>query len=182
MPRVGGRGPDRPGGRGLVQYRVLLTRTFTPAQYAAATESWGWLDLAGKTPIFASAFGDVFYRADDGFWWLDTLDGALTRPWRTADELKAALNSADGQDMYLMGGLAMAAERSGLVPGPDQVYDFTISPVLGGPIEVSNIGVIDFVVGVNIAGQLHDQVRGLPPGTAISRVTIGDDGRLHLST
>ena len=35
--------------------------------------------------------------------------------------------------MYLLGALAMAAERTGLVAGPDQVYDFTISPVLGGP-------------------------------------------------
>jgi hypothetical protein len=161
---------------------VPLTRTFTPEQYAGATESWGWLDLAGKTPIFASPFGDVFYRAADGFWWLDTLEGTLTRPWRTADELNSALNSPDGQDEYLLGGLAMAAERSGLLPGPAQVYDFSVSPVLGGPIEVGNIGVIDFVVGVNIAGQLHDQVRALPPGTAISGVTISGDGQLRLST
>jgi hypothetical protein len=166
----------------LIQYRVLLTRTFTPEQYAEATESWGWLDLAGKTPIFASPFGDVFYRADDGFWWLDTLEGTLTRPWRTPDELNSALNSDEGQDLYLLGALAMAAQRAGLVAGPDQVYDFMISPVLGGPIEVGNIGVIDFVVGVNIAGQLHDQLRVMPPGTAISGVTISDDGRLRLST
>jgi hypothetical protein len=65
---------------------VLLTRTFTLEQYAKATESWGWLDLAGKTPIFTSPFGDVFYRSADGFWWLDTLEGTLTRPWRTAED------------------------------------------------------------------------------------------------
>ena len=76
---------------GLVYCRVLLTRTFTPEQYARATESWGWLDLAGKEPIFTSPFGDVFFRANDGFWWLDTLDGTLTRRWRTADELNSAL-------------------------------------------------------------------------------------------
>jgi len=167
---------------GLVHYRVLLTRTFTRAQYAAATESWRWLDLAGKTPIFTSPFGDVFFRARDGFWWLDTLDGTLTRPWRTADEVKAELNSADGQNTYLMSGLATAAERSGLRPGPDQVYDFRITPALGGPIEVGNIGVIDFVVGVNIAGQQHDQLRRLPPGTRITGVTIGDNGQIHIST
>ena len=119
--------------RGLVEYRVQLTRTFTPEQYAQATESWGWLGLAGKTPIFTSPFGDVFFRADDGFRWLDTLEGTLTRPWLTADELNAVLNSADGRDMYLMGGLAMAAERSGFLPGPGQVYDFTISPCARRP-------------------------------------------------
>jgi len=47
-------------------------------------------------------------------------------------------------------------------------------------VEPANIGVIDFVVGVNLAGQLHEQVRGLPPGTAIQGVTIDDDGRLRL--
>jgi len=166
----------------LVQYRVQLTRNFTPEQYAEATESWGWLDLAGKTPIFTSPFGDIFFQAADGFWWLDTLEGTLTRPWQTADELSAALNSAEGQDLYLLGALAVAAERAGLVAGPDEVYDFTISPTLGGSIDVSNVSVTDFVVGVNIAGQLHDQLRGLPPGTAISGATIGDDGRLRIST
>jgi hypothetical protein len=46
--------------------------------------------------------------------------------------LNVALNSEEGQDMYLLGALAMAAERTGLVAGPNQVYDFTISPALGG--------------------------------------------------
>jgi hypothetical protein len=53
---------------------------------------------------------------------------------------------------------------------------------LGGMMEPANIGIIDFVVGVNIAGQLHEQVRGLPPGTAIEAVTIDGDGRLRLSS
>jgi len=161
---------------------MQLTRTFTAEQYAQATESWSWLGLVGKTPIFTSPFGDVFFRASDGFWWLDTLEGTLTRPWQTADELNAALSSAEGQDLYLLGALAMAAERAGVVAGADQVYDFTISPLFGGSFDVGNIGVIDFVVGVNIAGQIHDQLRGLPPGTAISGVAIGDDGRLRILT
>jgi hypothetical protein len=84
--------------------------------------------------------------------------------------------------MYSLGTLAAEAERAGLLPGQDQVYDFKVTPALGGPIEVGNIGIIDFVVGVNIAGQLHDQLRGLPPGTPITGVTIGGNGRIHIST
>jgi len=161
---------------------VQLTRTFTPEKYAKATESRAWLDLAGKKPVFASASGDIFFSAADGFWWLDTLEGTLTRPWRTAEELRADLNTADSQDIYLLSTLAAEAERAGLTPGQDQVYDFKITPALGGPIEVGNIGVIDFVAGVNIAGQLHDELRGLPPGTRITQVTIDDIGQIRIST
>jgi hypothetical protein len=70
----------------------------------------------------------VFFRADDGFWWLDTLEGALNRPWATAEELQTSLNSAAGQDQYLLAGLAACAERQGIVPTADQVYGFTIAP------------------------------------------------------
>lgn len=151
---------------------MKLVRRFSAQQYAMVTESWQWLGLAGKTPLFAAPFGDVFFRAPDGFWWLDTLEGTLTCPWRSAEQMQAGLNTRAGQDHYLLADFAPAAARQGLVPAADQIYDFTISPVLGGAMELPNIDVIDFVVGVNIAGQLHEQVRNLPPGTAIEAVTI----------
>ena len=110
------------------------------------------------------------------------MEGSLTRPWITAEQMQAELSTPDGRVQYLLAGLAKAAKTQGLIPGEDQVYDFTTSPVLGGAMEPATIGVIDFVVGVNIAGQLHEQVRGLPPGTAIQAVAIDDDGRLRLST
>ena len=85
---------DTPLAHFLIECRVQLTRTFTPEQYAKATESWAWLDVTGKEPIFTSAFGDIFFTAIDGFWWLDSVEGTLTRPWRTADELSDTLSSA----------------------------------------------------------------------------------------
>jgi hypothetical protein len=71
-------------------------------------------------------------------------------------------------------GLAHAAERSGLVPTSAQVYDFRVPPALGGALEVDNLEVIDFVVSLNIAGQIHEQIRDLPPGTPISAVQISE--------
>ena len=159
---------------------VKLTKVFRPEQYGQALESWRWLDLGGKAPLFASTFGDVFFRSPDGFWWLDILEGKLTRPWGTAEQVQAALNSRSGQSEYLLAELAQAAAELGITPADDEVYDFTTSPVLGGAIDPSNIGVIDFAVGVNIAGQLHEQVRDLPPGRAIAGVVIDDDGRIRL--
>jgi hypothetical protein len=151
---------------------MLLTRDFTADQFSRALESWHWLDLGGKEPLFASLFGDIFFSAEDGFWWLDTLEGSLTRPWRSADELTADLDTAEGQDKYLLGALAHAAADSGLVLTEQQIYVFDESPILGGPIAVEKLSVVNFVVGVNIAGQLHDQLRGLPPGTAITDISV----------
>lgn len=101
-----------------------LTRHFSPQQYSRGLHSWGWLDLAGKTPLFTSPFGDVFFRADDGYWWLDTLAGTLTRPWGSAEALQADLDTPAGQDHFLSAGLALGAADRGLVPTAVQVYVF----------------------------------------------------------
>jgi hypothetical protein len=55
------------------------------------------------------------------------------------------------------------------------VCNFRVPPVLGGALEVGNVGTIELVVGRSIAGQLHDQIRGLPPGTRISGFTVSDE-------
>ncbi len=54
---------------------------------------------------------------------------------------------------------------------------FKIPPVPGGAITLENIEVIDFVVCVNLAGQLHRQVKDPPPGTPISGGTITPERR-----
>ena len=93
-----------------------LTRSFSAEQFARALESWDWADIQGKQPLFTSPFGDVFFQAQDGFWFLDLLEGTLTRPWPDAGALQAELNTGEGQDRYLMAGLAFAAERQSRVP------------------------------------------------------------------
>ncbi|RZT28607.1 uncharacterized protein DUF1851 [Kribbella sp. VKM Ac-2569] len=149
-----------------------LTRSFSDEQYARALESWTFLELDGLVPVFTSPFGDVFFQAADGFWWLDTLEGTLELTWASADELRDELNTEDGQDQYLLAGLAFGAANQGVVPGPDQVYSFTHPPQLGGELTLDNVEVLDFVVSLNFLGQIHSQIRDLPPGTPISGITI----------
>jgi hypothetical protein len=149
-----------------------LTRSFSADQFARALESWDWVDIQGKQPLFTSPFGDVFFQAQDGFWFLDLLEGTLTRPWPDGDALQADLNTAEGQDRYLMAGLAFAAERQSIIPSARQVLSFKVAPVLGAAIAVENIEVMDFEVIVRLTGQLHGQVRDMPPGSRITGFTV----------
>lgn len=147
-------------------------RRFPSALYTTALESWSFLDFAGKSPLFTSPFGDVFLQAENGFWFLDVLAGELRHQWSNEGELNAELNSRAGQNEYLMISLASQAESSGLQPDDGEVYSFRIPPVLGGATDVSNIEVTDFVVALDIAGQVHKQVLTLPPGTPISGISL----------
>jgi hypothetical protein len=69
---------------------------------------------------------------------------------------------------------ASDASDAGLVPDAGQILSFKIPPVLGGELDVANLEVADFVVSVDIAGQLHDQVKDLPMGSPISDITIDE--------
>ncbi|WP_328321430.1 DUF1851 domain-containing protein [Kribbella sp. NBC_00382] len=148
-------------------------KSFTDEQYAGALERWAWLDLAGKRPIRATMFGHVFLAADDGFWLLDPIAGTLTHRWSDQEQLQTDLDRPEVQDELLID-LADAALRRGLVPGADQIVDFTTPPVLGGVIEPANLQVMDFVVAINLAGQIHAQTTGLADGTPVT-VAVQDE-------
>ncbi len=152
---------------------MRLTKGFEPEAFGSALESWGWIGVGAKVPVLASLFGDVILQDATGYWYLDTLEGSLSRTWATQGAIQSALASEEGQDRYLLAGLASAAHDAGMALAAADVYSFTVPPVLGGQIELANVEVADFVVAVNIAGQLHQQVKDLPPGSKISGFTFG---------
>jgi hypothetical protein len=151
---------------------LRLTKTFLPDQYAEALESWAWIGLDGNVPVLSSLFGHVFLQSVEGYWYLDVFGGSLELLWPDAAALQAVLDSAEGQDEFLLGGIALATDRQGLALAANQVYDFNPPPVLGGLFDVANVVANDFVVAVNIGGQIHDQLRGRPAGTKVQQVTI----------
>lgn len=123
-----------------------LIREFSPEQYAGALDAWEWAGIGDKVPLFASPFGDVFLRSDDGCWFLSIVHGTLARCWDGVEALRAELDTPVGRERYLMAGLAQEAERAGIVPDAKQIYDFKYPPVAGGPVAVDNIHALDFMV------------------------------------
>jgi hypothetical protein len=142
---------------------------------AEALDGWKWIGLDGLVPAAVSAFGDIFLRAADGsVHHLDTVKGRLTLLSANWDALAAMLQDTERQNDLLLASLVIAARRKGLILGAGQCYDFKNPPVLGGEMSVEQMEKNFFVVKVHIAGQIHRQVKDLPPGTKINKVTISD--------
>lgn len=135
-------------------------------------EAWDWVDFSSKEPFITTCFGDVFFESNDGVYFLDTLGGSLEKVASSKEELQEILNTEEGQDHFLMAGLALAAQEGGLNIGQGQCLDFKVSPVLGGPLTVENIDIMPFALSLDIAGQIMKQVKDLPPGTKIDKITI----------
>ncbi|TIR16105.1 MAG: DUF1851 domain-containing protein [Mesorhizobium sp.] len=140
-----------------------------------ALDGWKWIGLDGLEPAAVSAFGDIFFRAPDGsVKLLDMIGGRLTQVSETWPAVIAQLADPDRRDELLLAGLAAAARKKGLVLADGECYDFETPPVLGGEMSAEQINKTFFVVKVHIAGQIHRQVKDLPHGTKINKVTIGD--------
>lgn len=140
-----------------------------------ALDSWQWLDLRNKKPILVTAFADIFLSASDGIWFLDTIEGNLKRVFDTREQLDQALATEEGQDKYLLSPFIDRAVRDGKSLSESQCYDFKLHPIVGGEVAYENIERMDFMVALNIRGQLHEQVQHMPPGTKISGVILADD-------
>jgi hypothetical protein len=135
-------------------------------------EAWDWIDFSGKEPFITTCFGDVFFESNDGVYFLDTLGGTLEKVASSKEELQDILNTEEGQDHFLMAGLALAAQESGLNIGEGGCLDFKVNPAVGGPLTVENLDVMSFAISLDIAGQIIKQIKDLPPGTKIDKVTI----------
>lgn len=137
-----------------------------------ALDSWQWIEFGDRTPILVTAFADVFFSAHDGIWFLDTLEGTLKHIFQSRGELEAELLTEEGQDLFLFSPFVDRAIREGNSLDESQCYDFLLNPIVGGTIEYDNVGRMNFLVALNIRGQLHDQVRHLLPGTKISKFVM----------
>lgn len=127
-------------------------------------EAWSWIGLEDKTPVAVTAFGDVFFVAITGIWFLDKLEGTFTRICGSREELATILQSDEGKNQYLFAGLVQRAVREGMSLGPGECYDFIVAPILGGQMSFENIVKRNLATALSSAGQVHAKVRNLPEG------------------
>ena len=138
-------------------------------------DDWSWLLKQPHRVVVVTKMGDAFVRDADGrILFLDTMEGSLQPAAQSLDAFKEGLQRGATNAEWLMLGLVAHLEEQGRQLGPGQCFSYTIPPVLGGAIEPSNVEVVDASVHFSIAGQIHRQVKDLPPGTPVGDVKIGD--------
>lgn len=168
-------GPDRseePTPEPIEEGRKLLRR-YPGDLLARGLSDWDWLsDLKSRGVLFGSPFGDLFLQDGQGIWFLDTMEGTLNHDWPHPDGCRHKLNTPDGQNRYLMAGLAHAAFDAGLVPNRYQALCFITHPAIGGAFAVDNLELRDVDDVLAISGQLHKLLRELPDDADLSTVVF----------
>jgi len=151
-----------------------LIKRFSKEQFEAALASWRWLVPEEAEPLLATSFGDIFFAFRGMVFFLDLVNGTFDLIAESMDQLAELLNTQKGQEDLLMATLSITQQKNGMHLEPSEVFDFILTPKLGGEVRDENIQTMDFVTAVNIAGQIHGQIKDLPPGTRNTDVNIVD--------
>ncbi|KPK84361.1 MAG: hypothetical protein AMJ81_05850 [Phycisphaerae bacterium SM23_33] len=134
---------------------------------------WRWLVGSRHRPVALTVFGDWFLETVDGnILFLDLVSGELKKIASNIDDFRRMCRDRENLNKWFMADFAYLCFDRGIVPGPGQCLSYRIPPILGGELCLENVEVSDLMVHESILGQIHRQVKDLPPGTPIDRIII----------
>lgn len=139
-----------------------------------ALTAWEWLAPPQTSVALVGAFGDLFFETSDGIVMLDMLEGTLRVVAKDQEAFIQAIGDDDYRDELLGDVWVQAATRQGLSLGSAECFDWAVPPALGGQCSADNLAKTLIVVKISIAGQLHQQIKDLPPGSPITGFTVSD--------
>lgn len=149
-----------------------LTVAFDPTICDALLDEWRWLVGEEVELVVVSALGDLFLKDAEGhILWLDVGAARLTQVAESGDEFKRLMQQATHVDEWfvpqLIGDLIVSGKR--LAPG--QCYSYKVPPMLSGKMELDNFEPTGLRVHCSMFAQIGRQIRDLPEGTKIDRIT-----------
>ena len=139
---------------------------------SALLEDWRWLIGTSARLLLVSSIGDAFLEDSDGVHWLNVGDGSYTKIADSVAAFQSFLASSVKIDEWFIPQLVGDILASGTTRAHHECFGFKKPPVLGGEYAPGNFEATDLSVHFSMLGQLHKQIKNLPPGTPISRITI----------
>ncbi len=159
-----------------MDYRRYLAETDVVGD--AVLDDWRWL-VGPKVQLWrVTKAGDALLRdpQDGSIHFLDVMSGKVEQIAADQAAFESAVASGDNADRWLMPEIVDGQSALGMSPGANECLSFKHPPVLGGQIDPDNFEACSILVHFSIAGQLHQQVKDLPPGTKIGEIKIEEPG------
>jgi hypothetical protein len=88
------------------------------------------------------------------------------------NEFKELLRDKDFIEKYFYPAIIAEMQNRGVVLSQGQCYSYTQPLVLEGADEIENLDISDVSDHISGLGQIHKQVKDLPPGTPITDIQI----------
>ena len=151
-----------------------LTVNFRHLNRDTLLKDWQWLIGPSKLPILLSRIGNAFVQdsEDDSVHLLNVGTGELLLVADSAEEFQPMLSDRE----FVMNAFAVqtivSLQKAGITLKKGQIYSFKTPPILGGEYTVENLEATDIEVHFSVLGQICQQVKNLPPGTAITDIQI----------
>jgi hypothetical protein len=157
-------------------FREYLATTTVPGD--DVLDDWRWL-IGSKLQLWhVTKAGDAILRdPDDGsIRFLDVIGGKVHQIADNGPAFEAAVAEPENAERWLMPDVVDGQAALGMRPGTDECLSFKHPPVLGGQFDPDNFETCSVLVHFSIAGQIHRQVKDLPPGTKIGEIRIEEPG------
>jgi hypothetical protein len=127
------------------------------------------------TVWLVNRFGDIFFVPDDGsVHMLDIGSGQVERVADNREDFAERIDQEDNAENWLMISLVDQCVAAGMRLDQTECYGFKRPPILGGTYDVENIEPTDLSVHFSLLGEIYWQVKGLPEGTPIAKITLED--------
>lgn len=154
---------------------VAAPVTNPQASYDQVREAWAWLVPAQDEAVMITAIGDVLLRSPDGSYkFLDTQFGTLHRIGELPSDWQRAIARHDERDRWFHPEFVARLRAVHGPLKPEMVYSPTAPPSLSGEQTTENYTPRLAEMHLWYDGQLQRQVKTLPPGTVITKITTPD--------
>jgi hypothetical protein len=151
-----------------------LTVNFDHLDQMKILERWTWLIGPSKFPILLTSVGDAFVKDvnDGSIHWLAVGTAELRPIASDLEEFRSLLTDEAFVLDYFAVEAVLALVQAGLVLGPGEIYSLKVPAVLGGKYALDNVAPTNILVHFSLTGQIHEQVKDLPPGTKITGFNV----------
>ena len=160
------------GGAGSFE-RLLARPTGVAASFHEVAKAWDWLLPTNVEPLLVTALGDVVFRdASGAIFFLDTAAGTFTKIATSEEQFAAYARDASFVSAFFDPDFVHALQKTHGPLKPDMVFSPVVPEILSGKRTADNFTPSRWDAHLWTLGQIHEQVKDLPPGTPITKINV----------